>query len=170
MIPLKVLTLIVLNSMQPAALVMEPIEEHQRTKSRIVPVWVGPAEAMQLGMAVEHMRTPRPLTHDLMLDALTNLDARIDHAVINDVKGTTFFAKLYLKQGDRTIELDARPSDAIALALRQDAPLYIEETVLDASSFPFLFKGEKQTEEELAAFKTFLDHISPEDFGDIEQL
>ena len=112
MIPLKVLTLIVLNSMQPAALVMEPIEEHQRTKSRIVPVWVGPAEAMQLGMAVEHMRTPRPLTHDLMLDALTNLDARIDHAVINDVKGTTFFAKLYLKQGDRMIELDARPSDA----------------------------------------------------------
>ena len=92
MIPLKVLPLIVLNSMQPAALVMEPIEEHQRTKSRIVPVWVGPAEAMQLGMAVEHMRTPRPLTHDLMLDALTNLDARIDHAVINDVKGTTFFA------------------------------------------------------------------------------
>ena len=64
----------------------------------------------------------------------------------------------------------SRPNDAIALALRQDAPLYIEETVLDASSFPFLFKGEKQTEEELAAFKTFLDHISPEDFGDIEQL
>ena len=139
MIPLKVLTLIVLNSMQPAALVMEPIEEHQRTKSRIVPVWVGPAEAMQLGMAVEHMRTPRPLTHDLMLDALTNLDTRIDHAVINDVKGTTFFAKLYLKQGDRMIELDARPS------------------------YPYIIR-EDASESEIEEFHSFLENISPEDF------
>ena len=160
MIPLKVLTLIVLNSMQPAALVMEPIEEHQRTKSRIVPVWVGPAEAMQLGMAVEHMRTPRPLTHDLMLDALTNLDARIDHAVINDVKGTTFF---YLKQGDRTIELDARPSDAIALAIREDAPIYIDEKTLDKGSYPYVIR-EDASESEIEEFHSFLENISPEDF------
>lgn len=162
MIPLKVLTLIVLNSMQPAALVMEPIEEHQRT-TRIVPVWVGPAEAMQLGMAVEHMRTPRPLTHDLMLDALTNLDARIDHAVINDVKGTTFFAKLYLKQGDRTIELDARPSDAIALAIREDAPIYIDEKTLDKGSYPYIIR-EDASESEIEEFHSFLENISPEDF------
>ena len=71
----------------------------------------------------------------------------------------------------RTIRMpDARPSDAIALAIRQDAPLYIEEEVLDASSFPFLFKRNQQSEEELAEFKTFLDHISPEDFGNIDQL
>ena len=163
MIPLKVLTLIVLNSMQPAALVMEPIEEHQRTKSRIVPVWVGPAEAMQLGMAVEHMRTPRPLTHDLMLDALTNLDARIDHAVINDVKGTTFFAKLYLKQGDRMIELDARPSDAIALAIREDAPIYIDEKTLNKGSYPYIIR-EDASESEIEEFHSFLETISPEDF------
>ena len=156
MIPLKVLTLIVLNSMQPAALVMEPIEEHQRTKSRIVPVWVGPAEAMQLGMAVEHMRTPRPLTHDLMLDALTNLDARIDHAVINDVKGTTFFAKLYLKQGDRM-------SDAIALAIREDAPIYIDEKTLDKGSYPYIIR-EDASESEIEEFHSFLENISPEDF------
>ena len=163
MIPLKGLTLIVLNSMQPAALVMEPIEEHQRTKSRIVPGWVGPAEAMQLGMAVEHMRTPRPLTHDLMLDALTNLDARIDHAVINDVKGTTFFAKLYLKQGDRMIELDARPSDAIALAIREDAPIYIDEKTLDKGSDPYIIR-EDASESEIGEFHSFLENISPEDF------
>ena len=163
MIPLKVLTLIVLNSMQPAALVMEPIEEHQRTKSRIVPVWVGPAEAMQLGMAVEHMRTPRPLTHDLMLDALTNLDARIDHAVINEVKGTTFFAKLYLKHGARTLELDARPSDAIALAIREDAPIYIDEKTLDRGSYPYVIR-EDASESEIEEFHSFLENISPEDF------
>ena len=163
MIPLKVLTLIVLNPMQPAALVMQPIEEHQRTKSRIVPVWVGPAEAMQLGMAVEHMKTPRPLTHDLMLDAITNLDARIDHAVINDVKGTTFFAKLFLKQADRVIELDARPSDAIALAIREDAPIFIEEQTLDKGSYPYIIR-EDASESEIEEFHSFLENISPEDF------
>ena len=163
MIPLKVLTLIVLNPMQPAALVMQPIEEHQRTKSRIVPVWVGPAEAMQRGMAVEHMTTPRPLTHDLMLDAITNLDARIDHAVINDVKGTTFFAKLFLKQADRVIELDARPSDAIALAIREDAPIFIEEQTLDKGSYPYIIR-EDASESEIEEFHSFLENISPEDF------
>ena len=128
-----------------------------------MPVWVGPAEAMQLGMAVEHMRTPRPLTHDLMLDALTNLDARIDHAVINDVKGTTFFAKLYLKQGNRTIELDARPSDAIALAIREDAPIYIDEKTLNKGSYPYIIR-EDASESEIEEFHSFLENISPEDF------
>ena len=122
-----------------------------------------PGTAMQLGMAVEHMRTPRPLTHDLMLDALTNLDARIDHAVINDVKGTTFFAKLYLKQGDRTIELDARPSDAIALAIREDAPIYIDEKTLDKGSYPYIIR-EDASESEIEEFHSFLENISPEDF------
>ena len=109
------------------------------------------------------MRTPRPLTHDLMLDALTNLDARIDHAVINDVKGTTFFAKLYLKQGDRTIELDARPSDAIALAIREDAPIYIDEKTLDKGSYPYIIR-EDASESEIEEFHSFLENISPEDF------
>ena len=122
MVPLKVLTLVVAGQNQPSVLVLQPVEETPAGKARIVPIWIGPTEAAQIGMALEHVKFARPMTHDLMLDA------------------------------------------------RQDAPLHIEETVLDASSFPFLFKGEKQTEEELAAFKTFLDPISPEDFGDIEQL
>lgn len=170
MVPLKVLTLVVAGQNQPPVLVLQPVEETPAGKARVVPIWIGPTEAAQIGMALEHVKFARPMTHDLMLDALTNLDARVDSMVIYGSKGQMFFAHLVLSQGGRLITLDARPSDAIALALRQDAPLYIEETVLDASSFPFLFKGEKQTEEELAAFKTFLDHISPEDFGDIEQL
>ena len=165
MVPLKVLTLVVAGQNQPSVLVLQPVEETPAGKARIVPT-----EAAQIGMALEHVKFARPMTHDLMLDALTNLDARVDSMVIYGSKGQMFFAHLVLSQGGRLITLDARPSDAIALALRQDAPLHIEETVLDASSFPFLFKGEKQTEEELAAFKTFLDPISPEDFGDIEQL
>ena len=114
MVPLKVLTLVVAG------------------KARIVPIWIGPTEAAQIGMALEHVKFARPMTHDLMLDALTNLDARVDSMVIYGSKGQMFFAHLVLSQGGRLITLDARPSDAIALALRQDAPLHIEETVLDA--------------------------------------
>ena len=170
MVPLKVLTLIVAGQNQPSVLVLQPVEDAPAGKARIVPIWIGPSEAAQIGMALEQVKFGRPMTHDLFLDALTNLDARIDSMVITQSKGQMFFSQLILSQGGRLIHLDARPSDAISLALRQDAPLYIEEQVLDQASFPFLFKGERQTEEELAEFKTFLDHISPEDFGGIEGL
>ncbi|MEC4272067.1 bifunctional nuclease family protein [Adlercreutzia sp. R25] len=170
MVPLKVLTLVVAGQNQPSVLVLQPVEDAPAGKARIVPIWIGPTEAAQVGMALEHVKLPRPMTHDLMLDALTNLDARIDSTVIYGSKGQMFFAHLVISQGGRLITLDARPSDAVALAVRQDAPLYIEEDVLDAASFPFLFKGEQQTEEEIAEFKTFLDHISPEDFTNIDGL
>lgn len=170
MVPLKILTLIVAGPNQPSVLVLKPVEEMPPGKARIVPIWIGPPEAAQVGMALEGVKFERPLTHDLFLDALTNLDARIDSMVIYRAKKQMFFAHLVLSQGGRLITLDARPSDAVALALRQGAPMYIQEDVLDQASFPYLFRGEKQTEEELAEFKTFLDHISPEDFGDIEGL
>ena len=165
MIPLKVLTLVVAGPAQPSVLVLQPVEDTPAGKARIVPIWIGPAEAAQIGMALESVKFDRPMTHDLFLDALTNLDARVDSVVIYRVRGQVFFSHLISNQGGRLVTLDARPSDAVALALRQDAPLYIKEDVLDASSFPFLFKGEQQTEAELAEFKTFLDHLSPEDFG-----
>lgn len=167
MAPLKVLTLVVAGPTQPSVLVLQPVEETPPGKSRIIPIWVGPPEAAQIGMALEQVKLDRPMTHDLFLDALTNLDARVDSVVIYQAKGQVFFSHLVLSQAGRLITLDARPSDAISLALRQGAPLYIEEDVLDSSSFPFLFRGGQQTEAELAEFKTFLDHISPEDFGEL---
>ena len=170
MVPLKVLTLVVAGPTQPSVLVLHPVEDSPAGKSRIIPIWVGPTEAAQIGMALEHVKLERPMTHDLFLDALTNLDARIDSVVIYQARGQVFFSHLILSQAGRLISLDARPSDAVSLALRQDAPLYIEEAVLDSASFPFLFRGEQQTEAELAEFKTFLDHISPDDFGGIEGL
>ena len=89
---------------------------------------------------------------------------RSDHVVINDVKGPTFFARLALRQGGRLIELDARPSDALSLAVRQEAPIYIEDNVLERASFPYLFKKAPDEEEELEEFRTFLEELAPEDF------
>ena len=165
MIPLRVLTMIFTGPDRPAVLVLEPIEEVFDGKSRIVPIWIGPNEAMQLGVALEHAKLPRPMTHDLFIDAITNLDATIDHVLINRVEGQTFFARLFLRQEGRIIELDARPTDALALAIRQDAPFLIEEEVLEAASFPYLFRSEKEKEVELDEFHSFIEGISPDDFN-----
>lgn len=164
MTPLRILTLIVTGPQNPAVLVLEPIEEQKEGVSRVVPIWIGITETMQLAVAIEHAKLPRPMTHDLFLDALTNLDTCIDHVVITDVKGQTFFAKLVLRQGGRLIELDARPTDAIALALREDAPFMIEDEVLAVSSFPYIFKDEKIKEAQLEEFHSFIKDLSPEDF------
>lgn len=165
MIPVNVQTLIVMTAPAPSILVLQPVEEPlQPGKARIVPIWIGSNEASQLGIALEKARFARPMTHDLLLDALTNLDARVEHVVINDVKGAMFLARLTLKQHNRLIDLDARPSDAIALAIRQQAPIYIEEDVLERASFPYVFNKDPSEDQELAEFRTFLAEIAPEDF------
>ena len=153
MIPIVVQTLIVTSAPGPSAL---------------VPIWVGVAEATQLSIALEHTKMTRPMTHDLFLDAITNLDARIDHVLINDVQGAMFFSKLFLSQHGRIVELDARPSDAVSLALRQDAPLFIEESVLERASYPYIVRnktGLPVTQQELAEFHSFISNISPDDFS-----
>ncbi len=165
MVPLRILTLAVSGPTQPAVLVLEPIESSPEGMTRVLPVWIGPNEAAHLSMAIEGLRAKRPLTHDLFLDALTNLDTRIDHIVISKVEGHVFYSKLVLKQAERLIELDARPTDAIALAIRQGAPLFVDAETLRTASFPYLFKRSKPGEVELEEFRSFLDTLNPEDFS-----
>lgn len=168
MVPVNIQTLIVSTAPAPSIIVLNPVEKTpQMGKSRIVPIWVGVNEATQMGIALEKARFSRPMTHDLFLDALTNLDARVDHVVISDVKGATFFARLTLRQHDRLVDLDARPSDALALAIRQKAPIYIEEDVLERASFPYMFRSSHNhsvSEQEIQEFHRFLEGIAPEDF------
>ncbi len=164
MIPLRVLTLVVPGQGQPAVLVLEPSDDKGLTEARIIPIWIGTHEAAALGIALEQVKLPRPATHDLLLDAITNLDATIDHAVITDMRGQTFHANLVLKQGDRTITLDARPTDAISLAIRQGAPFYMEDSLMEKASYPYVFKEARDEETEFEEFRQFLDGIAPEDF------
>lgn len=164
MVPLRVLTLVVPGQNQPSVLVLEPAEEKGLDEARIIPIWIGNHEAAALGIALEQVKLPRPATHDLLLDVLTNLDATVKHAVITDMRGQTFFANLVLKQGDRLIELDARPTDALALAIRQGAPFYIDEELLKKASYPYVFKEARDEEAEFEEFRRFLDDIAPDDF------
>lgn len=164
MVPVRAQTLIVSAAPSPSVLVLRPDEEVVHGKTRIVPIWIGSVEAAHLGMALENARCERPMTHDLFLDALTNLDARVDHVVIDGIKGPAFFSKLVLRQAGRLIQLDARPSDAVSLAVRQGAPIFIENDTLEKGSFPFVFKGKASPEDELDEFRQFLNDITPEDF------
>ena len=168
MVPVFIRTLIVSAAPTPSVVVLQPEEPAaQEGKFRIVPIWIGMYEASQLSCAIEGTKFERPMTHDLFLNALTNLDSRVDHVLINNVKGTTFFAQLALRHQGRLITLDARPSDALSLAVRQHSPVYIEENVLERASFPYVTKqpaSEMSQEEEIDEFRNFLKDITPEDF------
>ena len=102
-----------------------------RDGQKVLPIWVGIFEANAIALQIENIATPRPMTHDLLRNTISELDARVTRVVINDLRDSTFFAQIRLITGDKTLELDARPSDAIALALRTEAPIFVAQTVLD---------------------------------------
>ncbi len=167
MVPVRVQTLIISHAPSPSVLVLQPCDENTPLKNgRIIPIWIGAHEATQVGLAIEQARLPRPMTHDLFIDTITNLDAYIDHVLISDVKETTFFARLTLRQHSRLIEIDARPSDAITLALKQEAPLFILEEVLEKASYPYIFKKDHPlNDSDLEEFHSFVKTLIPDDFG-----
>ncbi len=126
-------------------------DEHN---SDVLPIWVGKSEASAISFALENVTPPRPMTHDLMKSILDNVDAKILSAVVSDLKNNTYYAKIHLWYGDSEYAVDSRPSDAIALALRAEAPIFTTEEVL-----------RKQNSEEL---ERWLENLTPEDFGKFE--
>jgi bifunctional DNase/RNase len=117
---------------QPRALLVQVRDNYGRT----VPIVIGPFEAHAIVSALNDDAPPRPMTHDLTRNILTRLGVSIDRVVIDDLWQGTFYAKIYLLHGDEEIEIDSRPSDAIALALRFRAPIYMAESVLEAEGQP----------------------------------
>jgi bifunctional DNase/RNase len=98
-----------------------------------LPIWVGPAEANAIAMQMENMVTSRPMTHDLLRNVIEDLDGRVQQVVVTDLRDNTFFALIHLDVRGETVKIDARPSDAIALALRTRAPIFVEESVIDGA-------------------------------------
>lgn len=163
MIPVHVQTLIFSHDSGPSILVLKADCSESKWNQRFIPIWIGMPEAAQISLVLEDIRLPRPLTHDLFIDAITNLDAYVDHVLITDIRSSTFYALLFLRQYGRLIELDARPSDAIALALKQDAHIYVLDSVFEKASFPFQITSDP-TETELKEFHEFVTKLSPDDF------
>lgn len=100
----------------------------------VLPIWIGRPEAGAIAMQLAGQTFERPLTHDLLRIAIEGLEARVSKIVITDLRGTTFFAKIFLARGDEIVAIDARPSDSIALALRAQAPIFVEQALFEANS------------------------------------
>ncbi len=130
--------------------------------SHYLPILIGPFEATAIALALEGAAVPRPLSHDLMRNILEALDTSLDQVVIHDIRDSTFFAKLILRTNGELQEIDARPSDGIALALRMQAPIYVsDKIVLEEAT-----ADKKPIDDtEMSRFKKFLDDLKPSDFN-----
>lgn len=129
---------------------------------RALPIWIGRAEAGAILQVLEQQKTPRPMTHDLFMQCLGQWEVQVTKVVIYSLQDNTFYAVLSMQQGEVCKEMDARPSDAIALALRANIPIWVTEEVISQASHPV---DQDQDEAEQEAFRNFLDHISPQDFS-----
>ena len=132
--------------------------------NKFLPIWIGHPEAAAILMKLQGASTPRPLTHDLVTDMLEQLDAQVTRITVTELKENTFYASITLAQNGSEIEIDSRPSDAIALAVRAEAPIYANERVIEESAIEF--EGEEVNEEEIVdEFLKFLDDVSPDEFA-----
>lgn len=158
----------------------------ERSTDRYLPIWIGPAEADSIAVKLQDVSVPRPLTHDLLRSVLDALGATINYILVSDLMNDTFYAKIVLQVNGNTLEVDSRPSDAIALAVRAQAPIYAAEMVLEKAGVvldketgkPILGdegqegaegEGGKRVDEEelrrLSAFKEFIQGLDLEDLG-----
>ncbi|PYR90009.1 MAG: hypothetical protein DMF84_22505 [Acidobacteria bacterium] len=128
---------------------------------RVLPIWVGVFEANAIALQIENVTTPRPMTHDLLRNVIQDLRAHIDKIVVSDLKENTFYALIYLTVNGDVVAIDARPSDAIALALRARAPIFVEERVIDHAKTVDL-APEKGDAERL---QKWLESLDPDDMG-----
>jgi uncharacterized protein len=132
--------------------------------NRFLPIWIGHPEAAAILMKLQGAQTPRPMTHDLLNDMLEQLEAKCERVSVTELRDNTFYASITLSINGSEIEVDSRPSDAIALAVRCQAPIFAADDVIEESSIEFEHEVEDQ-EEVVERFKDFLDEVSPEDFA-----
>lgn len=128
--------------------------------NRYLPIWIGPYEASAIALEMSNIKTPRPMTHDLIINIINNLNISIDNIEITEIKNNTFYAVINIMNVDKkVIRVDSRPSDAIATAVRSKCDIYVAEQVLDSGGLRI-----QSIEDEVKKFKNFLDNIEPEDF------
>jgi bifunctional DNase/RNase len=153
----------------------------EKIADRYLPIWIGPAEADAIAVKLQEVNVPRPLTHDLLRSVIDALGATIDSIIVSDLKNDTFYAKIILNVDGKQMEVDSRPSDALALAVRVGVPIYAEEVVLDKAGI-FLDKetgkpvspkesekGEKVSEDEMKKMSAFYDFINTLDLDDFDK-
>lgn len=142
----------------------------EKDGERYLPIWIGPAEADSIAIKLQDVQVPRPMTHDLLCSAIKALGARINSIIVNDLRNDTFYARILLIVDGKDMEIDSRPSDAIALAVRVEVPIYADESVLEKAGIllpPKDGEGELSDDElsKLTPFKDFIDTLNMDDLG-----
>ena len=133
--------------------------------NKFLPIWIGHPEAAAILMKLQGATTPRPMTHDLLVDMLGELDVRCTQVAVTELRDNTFFASITLTiNGSTELEIDSRPSDALAIAVRSGAPIFAAEEVIAESAIEFEHEVENE-DEVVEKFKDFLDQVTPEDFA-----
>ncbi|HLH06488.1 MAG TPA: bifunctional nuclease family protein [Terriglobales bacterium] len=128
---------------------------------QVLPIWVGIYEANAIALEIEKVSTPRPMTHDLLKNLLIGLEAEVRKVVVNDLRDDTFFAVIWLEREGQSISIDSRPSDALALALRVDCPIFVEDQVLKTSRLASALSDKVSSEE----MRKWLENLGEEDMG-----
>jgi len=156
----------------------------EKAAERYLPIWVGPAEADAIAVKLQGVSVPRPLTHDLLYSIIAALGASINFVLLSDIKRDTFYAKIFFNAGNRKIEVDSRPSDAIAIALRAGVPIYADEAVLNRGAIMLDREtgkpispgkeleganGKEVSEDELRRMSAFRDFIDRLDLNDLDK-
>jgi bifunctional DNase/RNase len=153
--------------MKIKGLVVDPISKmpivvlEDLNSERILPIWIGVFEANAIALKIENISTPRPMTHDLVKNFLEKLNISVEKVVVNDVRDNTFYAMIHCRYKDQAITIDSRPSDAIALSLRVDAPIFVEDEVVK-KAHSLKFDDNLEDSEKL---KKWLENLKPENFG-----
>ncbi|MHB1537442.1 MAG: bifunctional nuclease family protein [Solirubrobacteraceae bacterium] len=132
--------------------------------NRFLPIWIGHPEAASILMKLQGASTPRPMTHDLLCDVLGELEVKCTQVAVTELRDNTFFASITLSVSGRELEIDSRPSDAIALAVRAGAPIFATEDVIAESAIEFE-QSPEESEDVVEKFREFLDSVTPEDFA-----
>jgi bifunctional DNase/RNase len=132
--------------------------------SRFLPIWIGHPEAAAILMKLQGQPTPRPMTHDLLTRVIGEMHAEVVQVAVTELRESTFYALITLRVNGSEVEIDSRPSDALALAVRTEAPIYVADAVIDDSAIEFGQEPEDEGEV-IDEFRKFLEHVNPDDFA-----
>jgi bifunctional DNase/RNase len=153
--------------MQIKGLMIDPITNmpivilKDANTNAVLPIWVGIFEANAIMLKIENIETPRPMTHDLIKNILSNINAKVEKVVVTKLKNNTYYALIFLNLNGKKIEIDSRPSDAIALALRTESPIYVEESVIEQARNFDLSSDISDSEK----IKKWFENLDPQDFS-----
>jgi bifunctional DNase/RNase len=161
LIEVKLVGLILDPISKTPVIILKPIAEN-----KIIPIWIGEFEANAITMELENIKPPRPMTHDLIKNVLYHMGAEVEKVVVTDMVENTYYAELYVRQNGEIKVIDSRPSDAITVALKTRATVYISESVYSSSVLSDFFANFVHNEER---FEKWFDSLSAEDFGNVEQ-